>query len=256
MTGRYHVVEIVFYRNLIGAVPLLIYILVKRKYELFRTKQPVKLFLRVFIGTITLISVFAACQHLPMANATVLFFASTLIIPIAAHFFLKEKIGIHRWSAIALGFCGVLFIAQPSAEITLIGVVLALAAACGHAYVQIILRVLRNENTMMITFYFIAGGVVMTAPFMPFIGHIPNAYDAILFLAIGVAGALGQYFMTWAFKNAPASVLSPFNYTGLIWAVLFDIWIWDFVPDWHIYAGAAMIIAAKLYIIYRERKAA
>lgn len=256
MTGHHHVIEIVFYRNIIAMVPFWAYIVFSRKFHLFQTKMPSILLTRVFVGTVGMILTFAAVQHLPMANATVLFFASTLIVPVAAHFFLKETIGIHRWAAIALGFSGVLLIAQPSAQITLIGVILALAAACCHAYIQVILRVLRKENEWTITFYFLFGGAVMTALFMPFIGHWPSAHDWFLFLLIGIAGGLGQYFLTLAFKYAPASLLSPFNYTGLIWATGFDILIWDFVPDWHVYAGAFVIIAAKLYIIYRARKAA
>lgn len=254
LVGRHNVIEIVFYRNLIASIPFLIYILVQKRHDLLRVQKPIALTARVIIGNIAMVFTFAAIHELPMANATVLFFASTLIVPVAAHFFLKEYIGIHRWLAIAIGMAGVIFIAQPSAQMTMIGVVLALGAACGNAFIQIILRHLKAEHTITITLYFLAGGALMNTLFMPWFANTPNMSDIGFFLLIGLSGGLGQYCLTLAFKNAPASLLSPFNYTGLIWASGFDIFIFGIIPTWHVYAGAAIIISSYLYILHRERK--
>ncbi len=254
LTGRHDVIEIVFWRNLIASLPILFYILATKQTRLLKPSMAKPLASRVLIGNITMIFTFGGMQALPMSNATVLFFTSTLIIPVAAHFFLKERIGIHRWLAVFIGICGVILIARPSAELTMIGVVLALGAAFGQAFIQIILRYMKNENALTITFYFMGGGAVMIAPFMPWFFDMPNPTDALLLLMIGLSGGIGQYFLTLAFKYAPASLLSPFNYTGLIWATGFDIMIWGLIPSWHVYTGAAIIIASYMYILYREKK--
>jgi len=225
MMDRHHVVEFVFWRNLLAVV----------------------------VGTFGMIATIAAVEHLPMANATVLFFTATLITPVAAHFVLKEHIGIHRWIAVAVGLCGVLLIAQPSIEFAVLGVVFGLIAASAHSFVHITLRYMRSENPITVIYYFFAGGAVIAGLFLPFVGHMPAMADIPWFLLIGLTGGLGQYFLTVGFRSAPASVLNPFNYTGLIWATGFDIVLFHYLPSWHVYAGAGIIFAAYLYILYREK---
>jgi len=254
MMDRHHVAEFVFWRNILAAVPMTIFIFAGRRFDLFKTDMPIALSLRVVIGTLAMIATIAAMKYLPMANATVLFFASTLITPVAAHFVLKEHIGLHRWIAVFVGLSGVLLIAQPSAEFAVLGVVFGLLAAGGHSFAHVSLRYLRQENPMTVIYYFFAGGAVISALFLPFVGSVPAAADIDLFLLIGLTGGLGQYFLTVGLRSAPASVLNPFNYTGLIWATGFDIVLFGYLPSWHVYAGAGIIFAAYLYIVYRERR--
>ena len=251
--GKHHVIEVVFYRNMIGLIPMVAYLLMSRKYHLLRSHMPGPLFIRVAVGSVAVILTFAAMQLLPMANATVIFFASTLIIPVMAHVFLKEKIGFHRWLAVAIGMSGVLLIARPSADLTMIGVMVAFGAAIGHAIIQIMLRYLRAESSFTVTFYFLLGGGLLCALFMPFVATMPTKDTIFILLALGSMAALGQYLLTVAFHYAPASVLNPFNYTGLIWSTGFDILIWHHMPGWPVFAGSAIIIAANFYILHRER---
>ena len=253
MMDRHHVVEFVFWRNLLAAVPMTVFIFWRKRFDLFRTHMPRAMFFRVVVGTFGMIATIAAVEHLPMANATVLFFTATLITPVAAHFVLKEHIGIHRWIAVAVGLCGVLLIAQPSIEFAFLGVVFGLIAASAHSFVHITLRYMRSENPITVIYYFFAGGAVIAGLFLPFVGHMPAMADIPWFLLIGLTGGLGQYFLTVGFRSAPASVLNPFNYTGLIWATGFDIVLFHYLPSWHVYAGAGIIFAAYLYILYREK---
>ena len=253
LVGKHDVFEIAFYRNLIAFIPCLIYVLVTRKYQLLKTSMPGTLALRVIIGTTGLVLTFAAAQELPIANATVLFFMSTLLIPVLAHFVLREQIGLHRWIAVAIGMTGVIIAAKPSPEVTLIGVALALGAATVHATIQVLIRSMKSEPTFTITFYFFLGGIILPGIFMPWAFDMPSLNSAIMLLGIGITGGLGQYFLTSGFKMAETSLLGPFNYTGLLWATGFDIVIWHYVPGWNVFAGAAVIIAAQFYIIHRER---
>lgn len=252
--GEHHVIEIVFYRNALPALVLGISFIIKKRFDLFKTDRPFVLGARVAVGSVGLMTTFAAVQFLPMATATTIFFVSTLIVPIMAVLFLKETIGWHRWSAIAVGMSAVLLIAQPSPQAPLIGIGIAFVAAFSHATIQVLLRLLRSQHPFMVTFYFMLGGAIIAGLFMPWLASAPTFRSAWLLFIVALTGGSAQYFLTVAFKYAPASLISPFNYTGLIWASGFDIFIFHMVPGWNIYIGAAMIIAAQLYIIYRERK--
>jgi drug/metabolite transporter (DMT)-like permease len=254
LVEQHNAVEIGFYRNLLAVIPCTIYVLATKQYGLLKTKMPGTLAMRVGIGTIGLILTLAATQALPLADATVIFFTSALLIPVLAHFFLKEHIGPHRWAAVFIGMSGVLLVAQPSGQVTLYGVILALSAATVHAIIQILIRAMRSENPFTITYYFFLIGTIFPALFLPWVGHMPSAETLPFLIGVGITGGMGQYFLTRGFQMAPASLLGPFNYTGLIWATGLDIVLWHYIPGWPVFVGGAIIIASNFYIIYRERK--
>lgn len=256
LTGRHDVFEIAFYRNIVSITPMLIYLGMTQSFYLLRTDKPGVLALRVIIGTIGLVLTFASAQAMPLAEATVLFFTSALLIPVLSFFFLKEHVGPRRWIAIMIGFCGVWIAAHPSGTITAFALTLGLAAAATHAIVQVLLRAMREVPAFTVTFYFFLGGIVLPGLLMPFVGNWPTGPDALILLTIGIFGGLGQYFLTTAFQSAPASVLAPINYSGLIWATGLDILIWGSLPGWGVFAGALLIMGAQLYIIHREHVAA
>lgn len=251
----HHVIEIAFYRNLVSVVPFLAYILLSRQHHLFVTKTPKALAARSVLGTISLVTTFAAFTMLPMAETTVLLFTTTLITPALAYFFLKEHVGIHRWSAIGVGFIGViLMVGLQGFSGAWIGIILALAAATMHAFLGLLLRFMKQESPVTVTFYFVLTGMILTGVCMPFLATRPEAL-ALLFLCVtGIAGGLAQLCLSLAFKNAQAAVVAPMNYTGLIWATGFDIVLFSIIPGWPVFTGAAIIIGANCYIIYREHK--
>jgi drug/metabolite transporter (DMT)-like permease len=253
LVGQHNVVEIAFYRNAITLIPCIIFLLITQRYELIKTTRPRPLLYRTVLGSFSLLLTFEATQILPISNANVLFFASTLMVPAIAFFFLKEKVGIYRWSAIVIGMSGVFLVAQPSSYMPLYGVLIALAAAVSHALAPILIRSLKTESPFTITFYFFLGGMIIPGLAMPWMANPLSAYSALVLLGIGLTGGLGQYFLTTGFQAGPASVLAPLAYTGLLWATLLDVMIWDFVPGWHIYAGGAIIISANLFILWREK---
>lgn len=253
LAGQHSVVEIAFYRNALALAFFLFYVSFKGRYELLKTQMPGPMALRVIIGTTGLFLSFWGTQLLPLSNATVLFFASTLIIPVLAIVFLKEQIGLHRWGAIIVGLAGVIIAAQPSADVTILGILIALGAACAHAGIQILLRLMRSEHPLTITFYFFLGGAVVSGLLLPWFAHWPTPESFLILMTIGLVGGTSQYFLTSAFQLAPASLLAPFNYTGLIWATVLDVALWGILPGWPVYAGAVIIISAQLYILHRER---
>lgn len=255
LSDTHHVAEIAFYRNLIFFLPLLIYILLKKNPALFKTKKPRAVAFRAIIGSISLITTYGAFAALPMADTTVLLFTSTLITPFLVHFFLKEHVGIYRWCAIAVGLCGVILMAGPTGTMAPLGLALGLSAAAMHAMMYATLRYLKTESSLTVTFYFILAGIIVPGIFfMPFVAApILNLKELALFLLLGASGGMAQLCLASAHRLAPASLVAPFNYTGLIWATIFDITIWAKIPSWPVLVGGAIIISSNLFILHRER---
>ncbi len=255
LSSTHHVVEIAFWRNLLALLPFLIAIGVFRQRQILKIQsKPRVVVTRSVVATLSILCMFGAFSLLPLANATSLVFTSTLFVPVLSYFFLSERVGPYRWSAIAVGFIGVAFIAQPDGSWNLLGMVLGLSAAFLNAVLSTMLRLLgRTENPTTLTFYLLLVGTVLLAPFMPFIGTIPASNEIGLLIGIGVAGIFAQLLLTNAFKYAPAALASVFSYTQIIWATLFG---WAIFGDWptsSILIGSAIIIASSMIVILRER---
>ena len=155
--------------------------------------------------------------------------------------------------AIIIGLLGVIVMVRPSIDVPLFGIVIAFITAASWAVINVTLRYLKTERSFAVMFSFLLCGVLIPGMAMPFVAKTPVPSELLLFLLVGITGGLGQYFLTSAFAKAPASLISMFNYTGLIWATLFDIAIWNKIPTLPIFLGGAIILAANFYIIHRER---
>ncbi len=255
LSEHYHVAEIAFWRNLMLVIPFFFFIVLGGKTHLFKTKKPVLLGMRALSGGISIITAFTALSALPISYTTVIFYTSSIITPVMAFFFLKEKIGHHRWTAVIIGMCGVLIIAQPSGSISYIGLIAGICTAFIHASNFIMLRGLKSESPVTITFYFFLAGTIIPALFLPWVAHGIAPAHYMIFGLIALSAGTGQLTITTAYRYAPASFITPFMYTSLIWSILIDIYIWNFELDYiSIAAGASLIIFAQLYIGWREYK--
>lgn len=255
LLDNHNVVEIAFYRNALAVIPMLLYIAVRKSWHLFEVKNKPVMTARVIGGLLTLIITYAALDFLPLADATVIFMSSTLFVPVLAFLILGERIGPWRWLAVFVGFSGVILVAGPTGNIPFVGGIIALLAATGHAAIHIILRFLRDENAFTVTLYFMGGSAALTALALPFVFNMPQQKEWLWFAGVAISGGLAQYCLTTAMKFAPATVITPLNYTGLLWATGLDILIWAYVPGWPVFIGGAIIIGANVFIAWRERKA-
>jgi drug/metabolite transporter (DMT)-like permease len=256
LSERHSVVEIAFYRNLVAIVPFLvmIYALGRRDILIIRSKPTWVIFRAVF-GTVSLTTTFAAYSLMPMAETTALLFTASLFIPIFGVVFLHERVGVYRWAAVATGFVGVFIMVRPSGHFYLLGIAAAMSAALLQAVLQVMLRYIgRYERPETVTFYFFLAGVVITAMPLPFIAVRPTMAEVPLLLGIGLSGAAAQFLLTTAFRNAPAAIVTVFNYSGIVWAMLFGWLIWNDWPLPTVLAGAAIVIAANVLIIWRESR--
>ena len=196
-----------------------------------------------------------AVRALPLADAYSIFFVSPLLITALSVPFLGERVDARRWAAIGVGLLGVLVVLRPTGAgtLTLAGVAALTAAAC-YSLSAISMRVLgRTDTTGSMMFWFTAlvalGAGGLAAP--AWVRLRPEHWPVIVFVA--VVGALGQYAVTEAFRRGEASVVAPFEYTAIGWGVGLDWVLWSTRPGARMLAGAAIVIAAGLYLIHRER---
>jgi len=256
LSAKHSVIEIAFYRNLIASLPFLfmVFVLGRRQILVIRSK-PSLIGLRAVLGAVSLMTTFLAFSLMPMAETTVLLFTASLFLPVLGVFVLGEKVGPWRWSAVVIGFAGVAVMASPTGNVNMLGVTIALVAALMHASLQVVLRYLgRYESPETVTFYFMVIGTLVTALPLPFVAVTPTLAEIPLLFGVGLSGAAAQWLLSTAFRNAPAAVVTVFNYSGIVWATLFGWLIWNDWPLPHVLAGAAIVIASNALIIWRESR--
>ncbi|MBU6235735.1 MAG: DMT family transporter [Alphaproteobacteria bacterium] len=251
---NHSVIEIMFFRNALAIVPVMMLILLHPlQFQLFKTKNLKGHLLRGVVGMGSMTCFFWSFVLLPLADATAIQFAMPIILTALSVPILKEKVGPWRWGAVVVGFIGILIIAAPSGDTNLFGSLVAFGAACCTATTMMIVRTLgRTEHALTIVFYFSVIGTVISAAFLPFYWEPPTLLSFTYLILCGLTGGAGQVFLTKAYAEAPAAYVSPFNYTSIIFATFFGWAIWGDVPAMHVLVGAGIVIASGLFILYRE----
>lgn len=250
-------VEIVFYRNAVALLLVLAVIGFRRDSSLLKTARLKDQILRATAGTAGLGLVFWAYALMPMADVVAVMFTAGLMTTGLSALWLKEKVGIYRWSAVCFGCIGALIIAAPwSGAWESQGILVALAAAfIGGAVVSTMLRSLgKTEPALTTVFYFLIIGLIMTAPYMAFQGHLPTNTTLWPLMACGIAGGVSLIMKTQAFRYAEASLLSPVHYTSIVWATLLGWLVLNEWPDANVFIGAALIIGSNLVVLWREKR--
>ncbi len=205
------------------------------------------------IGMLTLFVY--SLQSLSLSSAYAIFLCAPLLVTALSVLILRETVDWQRWFAIGIGLIGVIAMLRPvGSEVISLGALATLAATICYAFAAIMIRSLsRTETTLSISFSFMTViAIVATAIALPTWTTV-QMQDWIWIAALGLAGALGQYFMIEAFRQAPASVVAPFDYTALLWGMLLDWILWQTLPQARMLVGGTVVIASGLYLIYRER---
>lgn len=201
---------------------------------------------------------FLGFSLLPLAEATTMGFTVPIFATILSAMLLKEQVGIHRWSAVILGFVGVLVVIRPGASTFPLGGAMAGLMASGLvALVSIKIRDLsRTEPSPTIVFYFSALSCIPLGLLLPFFWVPHTGGDWLVLLGLGVCGGVGQIFLTASFRFAPVSTVVGMDYSSLLWATMFGWIIWHHMPPHSTWFGAPIIVASGLYIAWREHRLA
>jgi drug/metabolite transporter (DMT)-like permease len=248
--------ELAFYRFAFGLPPLLLWMAWSGGFGAWRTARPLAHLWRAVIGLSTMVAAFSALKYLPLAESTTIGFAAPLFAVMLSALVLKEPVGRHRWSAVIIGFLGVFLVMRPGGEeLPTAGLVLATLAAFGVGIVTITIRQIgKTEGTQTTVLWFTLLSMLGAGLFMPFYAQAHDAETWAIIVALGLFGGLAQLLLTASLRYAPVSVVVPFDYTQLLWAVLLGWHIFGNQPPATTWAGAAVIIASGLYTLYREHK--
>jgi drug/metabolite transporter (DMT)-like permease len=250
-----HVTESLFYRQL-TAMPLICFLIWRSQRgwpSIVSNKHRLHM-LRSALGIFAMGLNFWAMTLLPLADATTISFTVPIFATLFAALILREQVGIRRWSAILIGFVGVLIVVQPGGTlIPAFGAAVALTGALVTAAVTLVLRMLGRTETSIVTIFWFSVYTLPALTICAFIyggGHDAKTWGFLL--GIGIFGALGQLCITQSLRYAPVSTIVPMDYSALIWATIFGIAIFGQYPGLSIWFGAPIIIGSGLFIAWRE----
>jgi drug/metabolite transporter (DMT)-like permease len=260
--------QLVFFRSACAIPPvLLIYALRGELMGALRTNRVFGQLGRGALSVGGMFTNFSALTRLPLADATAISFASPLITVALAALILKEHVRFYRWSAVLIGFAGVIVMLIPhfdmhqyagiagAASVATIGSLFAITAAfCNAGTVIQTRRLAQSETTSSIVFYFSVVTALAGAVTLPFAWHSPSASELLALVSLGVLGGIAHIFLTESYRHATASVVAPFDYTSMLWALLLGYWIFGELPSALVYLGAIIVAGAGLFVIWRERQ--
>ena len=195
-----------------------------------------------------------ALRHMPLADAASIGFVSPLFITALSVPLLGEVVGIRRWSAIAVGFIGVLIVMRPGTGAFRPEALWVIASSSSWAVASVLTRRIAGRDDASTTLLWSSCvGFATVAVMAPFAWVPPTAHELLLVAALGVLASTGQFLMVLAYRNAGASTLAPFSYVQLAWSVSLGYFVWNTLPDAQTWVGTAIIVASGIYTVHRER---
>lgn len=265
--------QVVFCRSFFALIPLFLMLAFRREimeafqYTSFRSHMK-----RGVIGATGMFSGFVGLTLLPLADSTAISYAAPLMVVPLAYFLLGEQVRVYRWTAVAIGFVGVLVILWPHLDIAALssrteaqrhGAMFALGGAVCAAFATIqVRRLVNTETTASIVFTFMALCAVLAlltwplGQYVPFIGQwvVPSPWQAFILVMVGVFGGLGQIFLTISYRHADTSLIAPFEYFSMIWAIIMGYLVFADLPSIYVITGGGIVVASGIFVIWREQK--
>ncbi|KPQ21266.1 MAG: EamA-like transporter family [Porphyrobacter sp. HL-46] len=256
-----HLVELIFWRQILTTALIAAGLALTGRLALLRTRRIAAHSLRAATGLLGMLFTYGAVLLLPLAEATTLSFTAPVFAVLIALVLFRETIGPYRWAAVGIGFAGVLVVMQPgngAAEgVTTAGVIVGLIAPFMVALISFQIQDLNTtENPWSIVFWFAALSTPVAALALPFVigPHDPVTWGIIL--AMALMGALAQILLTTSLRYGSAAVILLMDYTALLWASFYGVYVFDRAAPTSLWLGAPMIIAAGVLIAWRERQLA
>ena len=235
-------------------VPLILLMLAaKGEMNELATRHPWRHVSRGCFGFFAPLAFFTSLKSLPLADATVIFFSSTFVLTAASALFLKERVGIHRWTAVVVGFGGVLIAMNPRGGGDLQAYLLVLAATAIYAMIFVSGKHLsRNDSVISLVFSLQFGMGFMATLALPWVWVPISLLELGQLAVLSVIALFAHYLFAAAFARAEVSALAPFEYTALLWSTGIGYLVWQDIPTSEVWIGAAIIMACGLYVVHRE----
>ena len=252
----YPVGQVLFFRFFIGFIPIFFIIPRDKIFNFYKTSRPGLHAFRAVCGALAIIALFYGLRELPLADVISLTFAGPIFVTIASIFFLSEKVGVKRWSAVFLGFFGMILIVQPAFRELNYYYVSPIIFCIFFACVAISVRSLsKTEANYTIAFYFTLLCTLIGLGSLFFVNWImPTKIDFLIFLIIGLCGSIANLLLTQSYRLAEASLVTPIKYLSLVFAIIFGFLIWGEIPKALTLLGAGLVILSSLIIFLRENR--
>ncbi|MEH2473301.1 drug/metabolite transporter (DMT)-like permease [Nitrobacteraceae bacterium AZCC 2161] len=253
LVGTYSVGQLMLLRAC-AALVLLSPSIWRHRAEFLQLERPVLQVIRVVLSTLEVAAFFWAAAYLPLADVITYYLACPIFVTAGSAIFLREPVGWRRWSAVVVGFCGVLIALQPSAQTITWPALIALCGSASFAALMLITRSLRGAPDVVLATTQFMGTFTFGAILTPLTWLTPSLRDLSFFFLAGGVSVVALLCVNRSLKLAPASVVVPYQYSMIIWAVMFGYLVFGELPSMATIVGAAIIIAAGLYIFLREQK--
>lgn len=253
LSAAYPVHQMLFFNASFALLPVALATWRSGGLHQWRTRRLPLHLLRAFCGMTAAYSAFTAFGLMPLADAYALIFTTPLLITVLSVLLLGEQVRWRRWSAILVGFTGVLIMLRPGSSGFGPGTLPALVAALASATSIVLVRKLSTtETTAAIAFYTNATVVVVMAALLPLGFVAPTLDDLALMAAAGLAGGTAVLLLIGGYRRSPAAIVAPFQYSQMVWGVVIGFVVWGHLPDIAVAVGAAIVVASGLFILYRE----
>jgi len=253
MSSNLHPFEIAFFRNLFGIFVIAPWF-IKYGFEILRTKKLKLHMARSLFNVIAMLSFFYSLSIAPLAEVSSLAFTAPLFASILAVIFLKEVVGLKRVLAIIMGFIGAIIVIDPVYSSIKIGHLYTLLSASVWSISLIIIKVLgRTESSVTITSYMVVIMIPISGVAAYFHWQTPTIIDLFYLLLIGISGTSAQMLLAQALREGDTSIIMPFDFLKLIWAVGIGYVFFYEIPSLNVWVGATIIFLSTLYIAYREK---
>jgi len=274
-SDQYSVLQIVFIRGVVSMAVIAIAIKLLWPGVRFISNRPRTAIARGLFGFTSYLTYYLAVAAMPLAEVVAIVFTMPLFVTAMSALILGEKVGIRRWSAVFVGFLGVLIILSPEGEFNTLAVILAFTASITYATQTTITRFLSSHDQPLTLAFnsilvftcasgvlslLLLGGIISVTSehaSLAFFGRdwvMPETTHLALMIFLGVNGAVGFYCLSKAYCSSEASAIAPFEYTYIIWAIVFGYLFWNEVPGVTTIVGVTILVSSSLYIWYRERQ--
>ena len=254
LSSAYPIWEVIFFRAFSGVIISFILIFFFG-WQTLKTKKPLAHLTRAFASVACVVFYFFGLKYLMLSENVAIVHSAPILATLLAVPFLGEKLGLHRITAVILGFIGVLIIVKPGSDLFKFESLFPLAAAFFMAVGYLATRFLMStESSVSIIFYYSLALLITSLVFFPNDFVMPSLYNLIPLMSLGVMGSLGHYFIAQAAKSAEVVVITPFEYTSFIFLGVMGYFFYGEVPDSSVYIGMFLIILSGVYIVYREQK--